>query len=862
MSMKQTLLQFKSLLLMLCMLLGIGNAWAAELNETITFKDLGYTNSQSVESVTGTNVTLTLDKGSNTNNGPKYYDTGTGLRLYGGNTMTVTSTAEGYSIVSITFTYSGNGYTMGEATVSGGSYSTNGAVATWTGKASELTITSAATCRLQKMEITLSNASAQTPVLNLGKSLILVGETTTITTNGPAITLSSSDSDIASVSGTTITGVANGNVTITATWSAGVVNEVSYSGGSMAFGLRVLGVEEGVFDFSLGYDYGSGYVAGSVADQGGTWTAGGVTMETAGRNCWLNATNFRVYAGNATASAGTMTFSAPSGKVITNIDFVSYNSSATLNLIGADKGTYTPGDDNTTGAWTGSASTVTFTATGTAQISTITVTCGTASSVATPVASIASGFYSGSVSFELSTETEGATIYYTTDGSTPTNASTAYTGAINVSSTTVVKAIAVKGGVSSDVMTLTVTIPTAVYNTIAALKTAAPTDFVILNLTNAQVQYRNSTSDLYVADESGALEFYKISSLTYNAGTILNGSIVVKYTVYKSMPEITAIYDNRLTATEGTITPIEVDADDVTLADYVGKLIKVKDEYSVDGDNKYAGTLLIYNKFGKTIPTVEAGATIVVTGIVVPFNDGPELAIVSMKESLIELAVDIPNFTWVGTNAKGNYKFTLDTYAGAPTDPQFRLTLEPLDDSQPAQFSAADLNDDNYWEPMFKYYTKMLAGEEMTAQNNIKRLYINDVALLKDQFKDYANLKLIQFNLTSDYTIPDGCFAELDGHLQDSGINVYSTGNMTLGDNIVPNDVPFHVYVETDALYQAWNTYKEDNGSSFIIDTPDAINSIEAEQQNANDAIYDLSGRRVSKTTKGIYIINGKKVVK
>ena len=38
MSMKQTLLQFKSLLLMLCMLLGIGNAWAAELNETITFK--------------------------------------------------------------------------------------------------------------------------------------------------------------------------------------------------------------------------------------------------------------------------------------------------------------------------------------------------------------------------------------------------------------------------------------------------------------------------------------------------------------------------------------------------------------------------------------------------------------------------------------------------------------------------------------------------------------------------------------------------------------------------------------------------------------------------------------------------------
>ena len=85
---------------------------------------------------------------------------------------------------------------------------------------------------------------------------------------------------------------------------------------------------------------------------------------------------------------------------------------------------------------------------------------------------------------------------------------------------------------------------------------------------------------------------------------------------------------------------------------------------------------------------------------------------------------------------------------------------------------------------------------------------------------------------------------------------------MTLGDNIVPNDIAFHVHVETDALYQAWSTYKADNGSSFIIDTPDAINSIEAEQQNADGAIYDLSGRRVSKTTKGIYIINGKKVIK
>lgn len=48
---------------------------------------------------------------------------------------------------------------------------------------------------------------------------------------------------------------------------------------------------------------------------------------------------------------------------------------------------------------------------------------------------------------------QGASIYYTTDGSTPTSASTAYSAAVTISSTTTVKAIAIVGGVSSAVTT-------------------------------------------------------------------------------------------------------------------------------------------------------------------------------------------------------------------------------------------------------------------------------------------------------------------------------------------------------------------------------------------------------------------------
>ena len=70
---------------------------------------------------------------------------------------------------------------------------------------------------------------------------------------------------------------------------------------------------------------------------------------------------------------------------------------------------------------------------------------------------------SGDANFDSSTEVtitgpEGATIYYTTDGSVPTESSSVYATALTITATTTVKAIAVKDGVSSSVASSTFTL--------------------------------------------------------------------------------------------------------------------------------------------------------------------------------------------------------------------------------------------------------------------------------------------------------------------------------------------------------------------------------------------------------------------
>lgn len=288
--------------------------------------------------------------------------------------------------------------------------------------------------------------------------------------------------------------------------------------------------------------------------------------------------------GTAIRAYGGNTFTVSSVNTITKI-VLGFGSNDGTNEITADPGTFT------TPTWTGSASEVTFTISGTKgnrRIASVTVTYEGASvveKVAEPTFSVEAGVYTQAQRVELSTTTEGATIYYTTDGTEPTVNSTQYTGAISVGQTMTINAIAVKEGMdNSSVATATYKFPV--------------------------IEHAGTEADPYtVADARAAIDLNTGLTGVYVIGTVSN--IVTKYN---------STYGNvtfDLVDQEGDTETLRAYRCSVTSADAV----KVGDVVTVTGD------LTLYNE----IYEFEQGCTLVTPPVPTVTVDQTELNVTAAE---------------------------------------------------------------------------------------------------------------------------------------------------------------------------------------------------------------------------------------
>ena len=172
----------------------------------------------------------------------------------------------------------------------------------------------------------------------------------------------------------------------------------------------------------------------------------GITLDVT-QGLW-NGSQFRIYKGHS------ITICSSIGD-ITGIDFY---------CVGEDNGQYGPGNftasngayacDGHIGSWRGKQRCVTFVATsGQVRINKIVVTVEGDTGILPPNIRPKSGTYYGAVEVSMACLTEGAKIYYTIDGSTPTANSTEYTTPFTLSQDATVKAISVKDDEVSAVVT-------------------------------------------------------------------------------------------------------------------------------------------------------------------------------------------------------------------------------------------------------------------------------------------------------------------------------------------------------------------------------------------------------------------------
>lgn len=490
--------------------------------------------------------------------------------------------------------------------------------------------------------------------------------------------------------------------------------------------------------------------------------------------------------------------------------------------------------------------------------------------LARPLFSANEGEYPNEISVEITCATNGATIYYTTDGSEPTTASYKYTGAISISETTMLKAIAVKGGLQSEVATATYTIiekteemeanvkpeDGGVYVFYAKLSSGNPlyvynnNGTLSINSVSNEANVTVSENYLWVCqkESDGSYYFSSLDGTGYlglnnnNASFVTDFADALKMNITEESVTISTnsqppSHPNNTPTIKGYVLKYSIPDDNNIRYVYVNTDGTFNRHQQAACSNKYT-TLFVFNK----VPYVKGG-----TGcgtLSEPMHHGFNVKFARNDDSYnvagtgegynsyatlnLPFTVSLPDgvkaYRIKSLSKKVNTAVDIEEYAGTVIARETPVLL---------QTSGAKGDG---------MTTKTISFKPTTAKENTEDTGLAGT-LGRQVFANYDE-STGDSNGTIYYLL-----GKKDGH-----VAFYYLAANKSGETAIANNKAYYKYTVGSGAKPAMLTFNLDG-------TPTAIKGVTDNGCGQSGTWYDLTGRKVKNPSHGIYIRNGKKVV-